>query len=156
MTSGKRAFISYSHVDAEFATRLASALMERGQDVWFAKWDIGPGDSIVTKIFEEGLANAAAILVILSKESVNSKWVREELNVATVRRIEDLTRVIPILKEDVVVPTALRTLHWVDMRTEFDGGIRAILNAVHGISDRPPLGAPPPHLRALVEPVAGL
>lgn len=156
MTSSKRVFISHSHSDRDFAERLARELMAHGQDVWFDKWDIGPGDSIVTKIFEEGLANASAFVVILSKASVHSKWVREELNVATVRRIEDLTRLVPILKENVEIPTALRTLHWVDMRSDFASGVRTIVNTLTGVSERPPLGDTPEHLKAVVRPVAGL
>lgn len=156
MTSGKRAFLSHSHADREFTERLAHALMAQGQDVWFDKWDIGPGDSVVTKIFEEGLAKASAFIVVLSRESVKSRWVREELNVATVRRIEDLTKLIPVLKEDAEIPTALRTLHWVDMRSSFDEGVRRIVNSLAGISDRPPLGELPMHLRDVVAPVSGL
>lgn len=156
MASRKKIFISHSHADREFAQRFATALVAQGQDVWFADWEIGPGDSIVKKIFEEGLRDAAAFAVILSKESVRSPWVREELSVATIRRIEDLTRVIPILKEDVELPTALRTLHWVDMRSDFDNGVRAVLNVLHGFANKPPLGELPPHLRPIVEPVAGL
>jgi DNA-binding MarR family transcriptional regulator len=156
MTSDKKVFVSYSHADRAFAERFATALRAQGQDVWFDAWEIGPGDSIVTKIFEEGLRDAAAFAIVLSKESAQSRWVREELSVATIRRIEDLTRVIPILKEDVELPTALRALHWVDMRSDFDRGIRAILNVLHGVSEKPPLGELPPHLRAVVEPIGGL
>jgi hypothetical protein len=156
MTSGKKVFISYSHADREFAERFATALRAHGQDVWFDAWEIGPGDSIVTKIFEEGLRSAAAFAVVLSKDSAQSRWVRDELNLATVRRIEDLTRVIPVLKEDVELPTALRALHWVDMRSDFDQGIRSVLNVLHGVSEKPPLGALPTHLRAITEPVGGL
>ncbi len=156
MSSDKKVFISHSHSDREFTERLARDLMAHGQNVWFDKWDIRPGDSIVTKIFEEGLADAEAFLIVLSKDSVRSDWVREELNVATVRRIEDLTRVIPVLKEDVEVPTALRTMHWVDMRTDFAAGVRSILNVLAGVSERPPLGERPAHLRSIIQPVAGL
>jgi DNA-binding MarR family transcriptional regulator len=156
MPSGKKVFISHSHADREFAERFARALLSKGQDVWLDKWEIGPGDSIIKKIFEEGLSEAAAFVIVLSNASVQSKWVREELSVATVRRIEDLTRVIPILLEEVEIPTSLRTLHWVDMRTDFDDGIRSILNVLAGVSEKPPLGEVPPHLRGIVEPVAGL
>ena len=156
MPSPKKVFISHSHEDHEFAERFATALRTQGQDVWFANWEIGPGDSIVKKIFEEGLRDTAAFAVILSKESVRSAWVREELSVATIRRIEDLTRVIPILKEDVELPTALRALHWVDMRSDFDAGVRAVLNVLHGFAAKPPLGELPPHLRPVMEPIAGL
>lgn len=156
MASGKKLFISHSHKDRDFAERLARDLVDQGQDVWFDKWEVRPGDSIVSKIFEEGLSNASAFTIVLSKESVRSKWVREELNIATIRRIEDLTRVIPLLKEDVEIPTALRTLHWVDMRSDFSGGVRAILNVLAGASDKPTLGETPAHLQTITEPVAGL
>lgn len=156
MTSDKKVFISHSHKDRDFAERLSRELIDQGQDVWFDKWEIQPGDSIVDKIFEEGLSNASAFVIVLSKESVRSKWVREELNVATIRRIEDLTRVIPLLKEDVEIPTALRTLHWVDMRSDFSNGVRTILNVLAGVSDKPPIGKIPAHLQLITKPVAGL
>lgn len=156
MTSGKKLFISYSHVDHDFAEHLAHELISSGHDVWFDKWDIQPGDSIVNKIFEEGLSNATAFAIVLSRESVRSSWVREELNVATVRRIENLVRVIPILKEDVELPTALRTLHWVDMRTDFSNGVRSIINVLDGVSEKPPLGNIPTYLKSITKPIAGL
>jgi hypothetical protein len=72
------------------------------------------------------------------------------------RRIEDLTRVIPILIEDVDVPSALRTLHWVDLRHDYPAGVRRIVNALHGISEKPPLGTRATHINDLGEPVGGL
>ena len=156
MTSRKKLFISYSHTDRDFAERFAAALHQQGQAVWLAQWEIGPGDSLVEKIFEEGLRDADAFAVLLSKESVRSKWVREELSVAIIKRMENLTRVIPVLKEDVELPTALRALHWVDMRSDFDAGIRAIVNVLSGASQKPPLGPLPAHLKSISEPVSGL
>ena len=156
MTSSRKLFLSYSHSDQPFVERIAMAMMANGQDVWFDKWEIGPGDSIVGKIFEEGLRDAAAFAVVLSKESVRSSWVREELSIAVVNRIQRTTRLIPILKEDVELPVALRALHWVDMRADFDSGIRAIVNSIHGVSEKPPLGELPGHLKSVVEPIGGL
>src|SRR5690349_14311039 len=156
MTLSKKLFISYSHRDEAFAKKFATALHQQGQPVWLAEWEIGPGDSLVDKIFEEGLRDAGAVAVLLSKESVKSKWVREELSVAMIKRIENLTRLIPILIEDVELPTALRALHWVDMRSNFDEGVRAIVNVLSGVSEKPPVGAPPGHLKRLSEPVSGL
>jgi hypothetical protein len=156
MTSHKKLFISYSNSDREFAARFATALQEMGQEVWFAEWEIGPGDSLVEKIFEQGLREADAFAVILSRESVRSKWVREELNVAVIKRIQNLTRVIPVLREDVEIPTALRALHWVDMRSDFDTGVRSIVNVLRGVTQKPPLGPLPAHLESINEPVSGL
>lgn len=156
MTSRKKLFLSYSHADEEFVGQLATALMSQGQDVWIAKWELSAGDSLVDRIFRDGLGEAAAVAVVLSKHSVLSAWVREEMSVALIRRIEDQTRVIPILKEDVEIPTALRHLLWVDMRNGIAEGVRTIINALHGISTKPPLGEVPAYLKSLSEPISGL
>lgn len=120
MKNEKRAFISYSHDDHEFVRRLADALNRNGVPLFFDEWDIRPGDSIIRKIFEEGLAKSDFFFVVLSKASVGSSWVKDELDIATVRRIGGFTRVVPILKEDCEIPWSLRALRWLDMR--FRGG----------------------------------
>src|SRR5262245_55445967 len=133
----KEIFLSYAHEDRATAERLANALTSIGEDVWWDQWQILAGDSLVRKIFEEGLSNASAFVILLSSNSVQSKWVREELDVATVRRIEGVTRIIPALVDDVEVPTFLRATRRVDLRSDFDKGVRDIANAVHGISQKP-------------------
>jgi hypothetical protein len=152
----KRVFLSYSHQDRETAARLAKELLASGQDVWFDRWEIAAGDSIVRKIFAEGLANAAAFLILLSRASVRSKWVQEEMDTATVRRIEDLVRMIPVIIEDVDIPVPLRSLHWVDLRSDFNGGVRKIVNALYGVSEKPALGHVPPHVVSLATNIGGL
>lgn len=133
----KKIFISYSHSDREFVERLAKSLHESGEDVWWDRWEILAGDSLIDKIFEEGLVTAAAFVVVISPDSVKSKWVRQELDVATIRRIEGVTKIIPVVIGDVEIPIALRALLYIDMRNEFDEGVRKIINSVHGISDKP-------------------
>jgi hypothetical protein len=149
-------FISYSHSDAEFVTRLATALHAGGQEVFLDRWELQLGDSIIDRIYEEGLKEASAFAIVLSAASIASPWVRDELNTATLRRITDRTRVIPILIEDVEVPMALRTLLWIDMRRDFDAGVRRILNTLHGVQERPAVAEAPAYLRGLPESVGGL
>jgi hypothetical protein len=149
-------FISYSHQDREFVEKLARALMDVGINVWFDHWEIQPSDSLVQKIFEEGLANADVFIVVLSKISVSSPWVQEEISTATLRRIQKVTRVIPVLKEDVDIPAALKTVAWVDMRADFDGGVRKIVNAINGILEKPEIDSPPPYLARMEAAESGL
>ncbi len=151
----KKVFISYSHADAEFAKQLAEALNSNGVKVWYDKWDIQPGDSIVRKIFEEGLATAQLFVVVLSKTSVLSDWVREELDVATVLRVEKVTRVIAVVKEDCEIPVSLRARLRVDMRRDFQAGIQQLVNLYFGTSQRPPLGEPPAFVSKLKQ-IAGM
>src|SRR5438105_1672243 len=96
----KKVFISYSHQDKAVVEGLAADLNSNGVDVFFDQWDIQPGDSIVDKIFTQGLAEAQLFVVVLSKASVSSRWVREELDAATIRRIEGITKVVPVIIED--------------------------------------------------------
>jgi len=97
MNKQPKAFLSYSHSDREIAERIATTTLRRnGIDVWFDKWEILPGDSLIRKIFEEGLAGADAFIVLLSQESVQSRWLQEELDAALIKRIEGVTRVIPV------------------------------------------------------------
>jgi TIR domain len=156
MNTQKRAFISYSHDDQEFVQRLADALNRNGVPLFFDKWDIHPGDSIIRKIFEEGLAKSAFFFIVLSTRSVGSSWVKDELDIATVRRIEGLTRVVPILKEDCEIPWSLRALRWLDMRKDFEAGVRELTKLAHGVDERPSLGDAPGYIRGLTESVGGL
>ncbi len=155
-TSKKRIFISYSHEDLEFVKRLAKALHNAGEEVWWDRWEILGGDSLIQKIFEEGLAQAAAFVVVLSSESVKSKWVRQELDVATVRKIEGVTKIIPVVRDNVEIPTALRSLLRIDMRQNFEEGVQRIINSVHGITDKPKRSAQESIALSLTESVAGL
>lgn len=76
-----KVFLSHAGEDKErFVVEFAKRLREKGVDAWFDKWEILPGDSLVDKIFEEGLKDADAIIVVLSENSINKPWVREELN----------------------------------------------------------------------------
>jgi hypothetical protein len=156
MKNEKHAFISYSHDDQEFVRQLADALNRDEVPLFFDEWDIRPGDSIIRKIFEEGLAKRDFFFVVLSKTSVGSSWIKEELDVPTVRRIGGFTRVVPILKEDCEIPWSLRALRWLDMREDFEAGVRELTKLVNGADDRPTLGETPDFIRGLTESVGGL
>ena len=61
-----KAFLSYSYQDKDTAHKIAADLQRHGVDTWFDHWEIGAGDSLIQRIFVEGLANAAFFLVLLS------------------------------------------------------------------------------------------
>ena len=155
--TNKRIFLSYNHNNKDAAKRLAHALHDAGEDVWWDEWEILAGDSLVSKIFEQGLSNASAFVILVSADSIRSSWVREELDLATVKRIEGLTRIIPAMIDDVKVPTSLRALRRVDLSPEhFDSGVQEIINAVHGISDKPSTATRESISRTITPTVAGL
>jgi hypothetical protein len=156
MKAKPKAFISYSYEDKDTATKIATDLRAGGIDVWFDRWEIQPGDSLVQKIFEEGLSGADAFLALISKNSIDSKWVRHELDVALIKRIEGITRIIPLVLDSVTLPEHLRPLRWVDMSGDFNNALREIQMAIFKVYERPPLGQPPEFIRANMQSVGGL
>ncbi len=108
-----KVFVSHASEDKErFVLNFAARLRENGIDAWLDKWEMRPGDSLVDKIFEEGIKEAKAVIVVLSKFSVQKPWVREELNAAFVKRINTGSKLIPVVIDDCDVPEALRSTLW--------------------------------------------
>jgi hypothetical protein len=78
-------FISYSHEDKPLAKQVAEALSERGYDVfWDAK--IPTGMTFDTYIYQE-LEASKAVIVLWSKDSVHSDYVKEEAEYAKKKRV---------------------------------------------------------------------
>lgn len=156
MKERPKAFLSYSHADKEFAINLAKELRQSGIDLWIDKYEIKPGDSLIDKIFSEGLSNTKTFLVLLSTASTQSKWMREELNAALIRRIEGLTRIVPLLMEHCDIPLPLRSLKWVDFSSSYESGVMELVKFIYEITEKPAIGAPPEYVTALQHSVGGL
>jgi len=138
-------FMCHTSGDKPIVGKLAEQLISKGVDVWYDDWEIGPGDSFVQKI-EEGLSGCDVFVIVISENSVGSKWVGEELSSAIVRRIEGQARIIPVRLDDTPVPTVINHLHWVKMRP-FEEGLEKLLKGVFGIYEKPPRGEVPEFIR---------
>ncbi len=152
-----KVFLSHASEDKErFVLSFATALRSRGVDAWLDKWEILPGDSLVDKLFEEGLKEAQAIVVVISKYSVSKPWVRQELNAAMVHQISRKARVIPVVLDDSAVPESLKTLLWVPINdlNDFGSELDRIVAAVWGHHDKPDLGSAPSYVNE--RPIPGL
>lgn len=156
MSMNKIAFLSYAHEDKDFAERIATELLKAGIDVKIDIWEIKPGDSLIQKIFVEGLSNCDVFLILISNASVRSKWVREELDHAMIKKIEGATRIIPLIKEKCEIPHPLRPLLWVDLSVDFDDGIHQVVKTIYDVSEKPPLGKIPKYIAELKTSVSGL
>lgn len=73
-------FISYSHVDIQFAAQVANMLNELGIDYFFDK-KIKWGESIPDEI-KKALSECTEVLLILSPASINSPYVQREIGQA--------------------------------------------------------------------------
>lgn len=144
-----KVFVSHASEDKErFVTSFATKLRENGVDAWLDKWEMLPGDSLVDKIFEEGLKDSDAIIIVLSKFSVDKPWVREELNASIVSKVSKGTKIIPIVLDDCNVPESLNSTLWesVSDLNNYDSNLKRVLSAIFDIKNKPSLGSFPAYV----------
>lgn len=84
-----RVFLSHSKKDKALIKQLAEALRPARIDVWYDDWEIPPGASLRTKIFEEGIPGCDLFFVYLTSHSSASRWVKQELDAAFVTELEE-------------------------------------------------------------------
>lgn len=96
-------FISYSSIDDQFARKLHSDLQQAGVRCWFAPHDLRTGDKIRQRI-DESIGVYDKLLLVLSKHSVQSDWVEQEVETALAReRREKTTILFPIRLDDAIM-----------------------------------------------------
>lgn len=101
-------FISYARGDRAQAEKLAHALKAEGWLVW---WDpVIPAGKTFDEVIEQALEKTRCVVVVWSKESVASRWVRTEAAEGANRQI-----LIPILIDCVQIPLAFRRIQAANM-----------------------------------------
>ena len=91
-------FISHSFQDDAFVRDLRAALAEHGQDGWIDSRELRGGDSLWLEI-QNAIEEASAVLVVVSPNALQSKWVGKELRHALSvqeQRGKDKFPVIPL------------------------------------------------------------
>jgi hypothetical protein len=98
-------FISYSTKDTELAERLYTDLQSRGVRCWYAREDLKIGEEFQERI-EESIRLHDKLLLVLSENSVNSRWVEREVQAAREREDRDGKLVLfPVRLDDAVMLT---------------------------------------------------
>ncbi len=128
--SRTRVFISHSHANREDARDISEALRAARFSVWLDAWELQAGDSIAAKV-REGLSTSDFLVVLLSPESVRSRWVREEIAMALSKELRQRAiTVVPVLLQDCNLPPALRDLLYVDLRGDRHEGIAKLVESL--------------------------
>ncbi len=129
-------FISYSREDQRFAEELANSLTHDGISVWFDDWYIQVGDSILRKI-QDGILSSDFLVVLLSRNSMESKWVDHELNAGTLKNIEsEGVFVLPALIEKCRIPPFLSDRKFADFTSDPTKAYQELLAAIDHHFDR--------------------
>jgi hypothetical protein len=94
-------FVSYSQEDHERAAQIAHVLEGHGWSVWWAP-RIRTGHTF-DEVIEKAIDASKCVIVLWSKSSVPSRWVRTEAQEGMDRDV-----LVPILIDDVKIPLAFR------------------------------------------------
>lgn len=134
-------FLCHSHKDKPFTRKLAADLRHAGHIVWIDEAEILVGDSLVEKI-REGIDGVDFVAAILSFTSIDSEWVKKELDLASNREIDEKRVVVlPILLDDVKLPGFLKGKCYADFKEESQ-----YLNSLSALLKRLGPSTPPPKL----------
>ena len=86
-------FISHSHKDHEFAEFLTVKLRDNNIRTWFAPDDLAAGKKIYEEI-HEAISVFDKLIIILSRHSMKSEWVRSEIRRARKQELQEKKRVL--------------------------------------------------------------
>jgi len=122
----EKIFISYSRQNSNFAHQLTTDLSKAGANVWFDQISIQTGEPWDSSI-DKALDEADAVLLILSKASVSSENVLDEISFA----LEENKKIIPVLLERCDIPFRIKRLNYFNLSKDIGTGMKLLLNALN-------------------------
>lgn len=108
-------FLSYDRDDVDRARPIALALEAAGHAVW---WDphIRGGEQY-SKVIDEALSQSDAVVVLWSRQSVDSAWVRDEAAAG-----RDSGKLVPVTLDGMKPPIGFRQYQTIDMSRRMGRG----------------------------------
>lgn len=132
-------FLSYAHEDHDAVERLVEALQEGGLSVFWDR-ELRPGQRW-SDVIEAALNASAAVIVVWSRASAGSSWVKAEAAAAM-----DRHALMPVRIDDVPIPLPFGQIQTADLSIDddarFDATVAGIVAAL-ATMPRPAPGAAP-------------
>lgn len=126
-------FISYSRQDSEYAQKLTYLLEWYGYSVWRDTNSLHGGQDFSLEI-QQAIKLAKCTIVLWSKSSIDSKWVRAEAVLAN-------NCLLPVRLDAVEIPPPFNALHTEDLSNwqgdPCDLGFKKLLNAIKRLCSNP-------------------
>ena len=128
---GSDIFLCHSSKDKSFVRRLANDLHMLSVVIWFDEWELQPGDSLHDCI-GKALEDSSYVGVILSPNSIDSKWCKRELNQALSREIRSGEKiVVPLRLNNVDMPAFLEDKVYLDFSNSYFSSLTKLCAFVH-------------------------
>jgi hypothetical protein len=126
------AFLSHSSQDKAFIRQLATDLSADGIGVWLDEQRIKVGESIPERI-SQGLAESDYFLLAVSRKSVESEWVKKELNGALVNEVQRrAVHILPLKLDDTAMPAPIADKKYADFSNSYKSGLKDLIAAMKG------------------------
>ena len=105
--SVKRVFVSHAAADAAIATDLTEHLRNAGHHAKVDALDLALGDNAI-RFMSDGIANAAAVIILFSKHTATAKWQQFEIDAALWNHVAaDGGQWIVVRLDDTPIPPKL-------------------------------------------------
>ncbi len=119
-------FISYSRKDLSFIEHLAIDLEKQGFDVWYDLSDLEGGDRW-NRAIQQAIQNSQYVILVLSPDSVESKWVEKEFFFADKLN----KKIIPLYYRPCELGLAYVNLHYIEVDGEkYTSNFNKVLRAL--------------------------
>ena len=121
-------FLSHTQVDKPVVERVKSLLEQLGYATWYDLERIDIGDELLPAI-GTGVDSTQFFAVFLSRQSVRSRWVLDELRLVYGHFQDGRKRILPILIEDIPpdeMPLYIRQIVYADLRARTDEAFIAV------------------------------
>jgi hypothetical protein len=129
-------FISYSHKDREFVTRLTADLRRQAAqlEVWYDMM-VAPGESLARSLAERR-ESADIILSVLSPDYLESEWTQQEAEAVVSRASENKARFIPLLAKPCHPRGLIAQYPGIDFTGAYDDALKRLIRELTADPER--------------------
>ena len=118
-------YISYSRRDQELVSQLSGDLRKSGINIWVDVQEISAGANWV-ELIQRALDGASGVIVVLSPDSVMSKWVETEVDFAQ----DHQKPIYPIVIRPVDLPLSLSNFQVINFSSSYSEGLSQLLQVL--------------------------
>lgn len=97
-------FFSYAHSDREVVEKIIIGLKQKMCRIWYDE-GLTPGESWNDDLAEH-LKNSEIVVILLTKNSMGSQYVKAEINYAISKQI----KILPVMLENITLPSGLEMM----------------------------------------------
>lgn len=130
-TVSKKVFISHSSSDKDRIWPIIEQLKAHGVSMWVDSLEMRPGTQLFRTI-SDAITDSTYLAAMVSSNSINSRWVNEELQQALSQEVSSNDiKIIPCLLERCDIPTFLQDRIYCDFSENTVDGIYDLLKGLY-------------------------